>query len=105
MAKLNHSVSGLYDLIIAGQFSINYDYENNSIDFELYDENYKCIIDAYNKIFSNSQAFSYSSLEITCITIHLFLSMLPLHSDSKVRQEAFIANAYRLFSQLNMENV
>ncbi|MBC6554387.1 hypothetical protein GW721_00025 [Citrobacter braakii] len=105
LAKLNHSVCGLYDLIIAGQFSIKYDYENNVIDFELYDENYKHVIDAYNKIFSNPQVFGYSSLEITCITIHLFLSMLPLHSDSKVRQEAFIANAYRLFSQLNMENV
>jgi hypothetical protein len=35
--------------------------------------------------------------EIIAIVVHLFLSMLPLHSDRPDRQRAFLANALRLF--------
>ncbi|EDW4292154.1 hypothetical protein AAA47_004683, partial [Salmonella enterica subsp. diarizonae] len=57
----------------------------------------------YLKVFDSFKKLKYSSLEIDCITIHLFLSMLPLHSDSKIRQDAFIANVYRLYSNLELE--
>jgi hypothetical protein len=42
----------------------------------------------------------YEEKEILAITIQLFLSMLPLHSDRPERQKAFIANAIRLNKKL-----
>ena len=36
--------------------------------------------------------------EVVALTIHLFLSMLPLHADRPDRQKAFVANALRLFA-------
>ncbi|EIV7687806.1 hypothetical protein MA092_001819 [Salmonella enterica] len=103
LAKLNHSVIGRYDLIIAEHFSLAFDYGKNTINFKLFDDNFKNITDAYLKVFDSFKKLKYSSLEIDCITIHLFLSMLPLHSDSKIRQDAFIANVYRLYSNLELE--
>jgi hypothetical protein len=35
------------------------------------------------------------------VTIGLFLSMLPLHADRPDRQAAFIANALRLYAELD----
>jgi len=32
--------------------------------------------------------------------IHLFLSMLPLHNDDRNRQYALLANAFRLYNEL-----
>ncbi|HAN9078015.1 TPA: hypothetical protein IGN79_004915, partial [Escherichia coli] len=103
LAKLCHSVIGCYDLIIAQKFLLEYDYVDNRIEFELYDDNYSDIVNSFLGVFNSFEEFGYTIEEIQCITIHLFLSMLPLHSDSKLRQEAFIANAYRLFSLLNLE--
>jgi hypothetical protein len=36
-------------------------------------------------------------LNVYPIMIHLFLSMLPLHSDNEERQKAMLANALRLY--------
>ena len=47
----------------------------------------------------------YEEKEILAITVHLFLSMLPLHSDNSKRQDAFIANALRLFRLLREDKV
>ena len=58
---------------------------------------------AIAKLATRLPAFQVNGLrltdrEILGITIHLFLSMLPLHSDRPDRQQGFVANALRLFS-------
>ncbi|WP_033137302.1 hypothetical protein, partial [Aeromonas finlandensis] len=48
---------------------------------------------------------SYCESEIIAITIHLFISMLPLHEDRPDRQVAFINNAFRLYKKLIKSNL
>ena len=99
IAKLYHSIAGLYDLIIAGRYSLKIsDGTYYKIDFvQDKDLNSELI-----KIFRTHVLgrFGYSETEILAISIHLFLSMLPLHGDEPLRQDAFIGNAIRLFKTL-----
>lgn len=94
LAKIMHSVIGLYDLIIAGQFQYN---ERNSYDFSLrfYLTSY---VEQIQKVFIDSFAENDLKLEkIAPLIVLLFLSMLPLHSDYPNRQKAMLANAFRLY--------
>lgn len=92
-AKLAHSVLGLYDFIIFGFYKCEFkDYEFR-FDIEI-SENTKEI----QRIFLDSCDFD--KREILAITCHLFLSMLPLHSDDTNRQNALLANAYRIYFDL-----
>lgn len=99
LAKLYHSIVGLYDFIIAGRFTLQR--ENNhkyKLNISHNQELLKEIIASFRKtVLKNS---GYHEKEILAITVHLFLSMLPLHSDRPERQKAFISNALRLFEQL-----
>lgn len=98
IAKYSHSINGLYDLIIAGRYSLTQDH-NYSFFIEFEKSQHR---DWLQKIFSELiiANIAANSLEIQAITISLFLSMLPLHADRPDRQAAFIANALRLFSNL-----
>lgn len=95
-AKLFHSIIGLYDFIIAKHYELklkNTD-DNYIIDFRLYiDNSIDKIQNKFLEIFQNS----FNIKEIYIITIHLFLSMLPLHSDDLTKQYALLANAIRLY--------
>lgn len=96
MAKLSHSINGLYDFIITGRYNL---INNNQYDFELkfdLSSSHKWLQTYFNKI--NIANITVSSKEIQAMTIALFLSMLPLHADRPDRQKAFIANALRLYS-------
>ncbi|KAA6229831.1 capsular biosynthesis protein [Campylobacter sp. LR264d] len=91
LAKLAHSVLGLYDFIIAGFYECSFD--NFKINFSIQvDEDLQDIQENFKEIFNINE-------EILAIMIHLFLSMLPLHSDSKERQFAFLANAFLLYER------
>lgn len=98
LAKLYHSIVGYYDLIISGHYEITEQQDQTDIKFYL-DKNYQ---DELEKEFNNIilAGLGYSEKEIVAITLHLFLSMLPLHSDRPDRQKAFIANAFRLYKKL-----
>lgn len=100
LAKLYHSVVGLYDFVIADRFYYSKE-SNKSIEFfvdvDFYDSFIWCFRD---QILSKS---GYNEKEILAISIHLFLSMLPLHADRPDRQQAFIANAFRLYSFLGVD--
>ncbi|EAJ5931835.1 capsular biosynthesis protein, partial [Campylobacter coli] len=41
---------------------------------------------------------------IKALTLHLFLSMLPLHNDFKEKQMAFLANAFILYDKFFKES-
>ncbi|MBU2977224.1 aminoglycoside phosphotransferase family protein [Alteromonas sp. C1M14] len=98
IAKLYHSVIGLYDFIIAGYYTLEESNDSLSISFAKELEVDSVIQEAFRTELLNK--CGYSEKEILAITIHLFLSMLPLHSDRPDRQKAFIANAIRLFEKL-----
>lgn len=97
LAKLNHSLQG-YDLILAGRYAMSGQ------------GTYGVGIDVAPpaRSWGLSQIASEFGLAgqtvadpaITAITIHMFLSMLPLHADRPDRQDAFLANALRLYSGL-----
>jgi hypothetical protein len=97
IAKLAHSIIGLYDLIIAGYFEATL--VGNKLTFSIArNESREQIIDFF--IAQISEQFKLSKTELYAMQIHLFISMLPLHADRPDRQLGFIGNAYRLHEQL-----
>ncbi|ETT01220.1 hypothetical protein [Providencia alcalifaciens] len=99
IAKLCHSVLGMYDWIIAGYYEIHI--SNRDITFNIKNEQ-KEIQELFIKIITDE--FNLSIKNLYAMQLHLFLSMLPLHSDDKNRQNALFANAFRLYTLL-LENI
>ena len=98
LAKLAHSLIGNYDLIIAGKMG------NASISHRPNILNIECIfsIDDYHRSiikmseeFQITNEFNISKFYPSCVM--LFMSMLPLHADSKQRQVNLFANALSLY--------
>ena len=98
VAKLAHSVLGLYDFIIGGIFKYH---ENSPYDL--------CFDIPINKDIRDTQEYfksltfgeySLNELNTYPIMINLFLSMLPLHKDNPTRQKALLANALRLYLEM-----
>lgn len=98
VSKLAHSILGLYDFIIAGMFVYS---EQSPYDVRL-EFNVTDSIKATQEKFKNLTfaGYSISDLNVYPIMIHLFLSMLPLHSDNSERQKAMLANALKLYVEL-----
>lgn len=95
VAKLAHSILGMYDYIIGGNFAYT---EKELYNVELkFPEN--DVITAVQKYFRSMNFAGHTLKELSTypIMIHLFLSMLPLHSDKLERQKAMLANALRLY--------
>jgi hypothetical protein len=98
LAKLAHSVYGLYDLIVAGILTASVT-DNYEIAFVV--ETNESILKiqnvfggmTYNGLFPQSK-------EIRAIVVLLFLSMLPLHSDRKEKQDTLLANVFRLYAEM-----
>ncbi len=96
LAKLSHSIIGLYDHIISGSYECQYD---NSLQFKL-DIYIDSDIKKIQKKFEHYPMIgNIRPVDVMPITILLFFAMLPLHSDRPDRQFAFIANALRLYSE------
>lgn len=97
LAKLNHSLEG-YDLILAGMHSVDRGGVHD-LTLRLPEDVSRSAARAVSREFDVGGR-RLDDRETTALTIHLFLSMLPLHSDRPDRQEAFVANALRLFASL-----
>jgi len=95
VAKLAHSVLGMYDYIIGGRYSYH---EVAPRDMLLSFDTHPTIKEIQN-YFKQMQFAGYTitELQVYPIMILLFLSMLPLHADRPDRQKAFLANALRLY--------
>lgn len=103
LAKLSHSVLGMYDFIIAGRYEIvaAADGDSDSIRFDI-DER----LDQIRQDFlAMSWVNGLTTAEILPAVVLLFLSMLPLHADRPDRQRAMRLNAYRLYQAYVMEGV
>jgi len=98
ISKIYHSLVGMYDFIIAGHYELNIIDEGSIryFDFKIFNEDNLYDIEALFRDILLSQS-DYSEKEILSITIQLFLSMLPLHSEKPMLQQAFIANSIRLY--------
>ncbi|MDD5274920.1 MAG: phosphotransferase [Methylovulum sp.] len=98
LAKLSHSVIGLYDFIIAGAFHLE---RPDKLAF-----NFNVEIDArtksIQKLFLSRTYLNLKPIDIMPQTILLFISMLPLHADNPLRQTAMLANGLRLYEDYMM---
>lgn len=97
LAKLSHSLIGRYDVIIAGHFQL--DWQPYEVFMELPNSSR---MDAIEQHFISlvEQRYGLTNKNLLAMQIHLFLSMLPLHSENNDRQNALMANALRLYSIL-----
>lgn len=99
IAKMHHSVIGRYDQIIAGHYGLTI---NSPLDMTLALPEENQFLEIESEF--NLHRFAGLSIEdasAPAICVMLFLSMLPLHSDRPDRQNAFLANAMRLFLLLD----
>ncbi|GIU34124.1 capsular biosynthesis protein [Shewanella schlegeliana] len=99
IAKLAHSVIGLYDSIIAGYFKSELTNQDLTFSIASTPRQEQIIADFIKLI---NEEFAITENELYAMQIQLFLSMLPLHSDKPERQLGFIGNAYRLFDKIQL---
>ena len=97
MAKLGHSIFGGYDFILANRYDCQ-GFDERDLSIRFHDDGKMKSLGQIAKAL-NVKSLSMDSLEIQALIIHLFLAMLPLHSDRPDRQKAFLANALRLYSE------
>lgn len=98
IAKLSHSILGLYDWIIAGYFQVSingYEVHLSIAENQEYKEIQQYFIDQIG------DKFGITAHNLYAMQIQLFLSMLPLHNDDTERQDALFANALRLHQILS----
>lgn len=97
LAKLAHSVIGLYDFIIAGRYLIESDADGyECIRFEI-DPRLGAVQNGFlEMVFLDG----ISVRDIMPLVVLLFLSMLPLHADRPERQKAMLLNAVRLYKNI-----
>ncbi|GAA4894539.1 capsular biosynthesis protein [Ferrimonas pelagia] len=94
LAKLAHSIIGLYDVIIAGYF--NASQHQQELLFSITENSVReQVMASFCQMVS--EQFGVTPRALYAMQIQLFLSMLPLHSDRPDRQLGFIGNAYRLY--------
>lgn len=97
IAKLAHSIIGLYDWIIAGYYHVEIIDNNIALSIDINDKQHD-IQHFFVELVSTE--FCITEKQVIAMQIQLFLSMLPLHADDKIRQDALFANAFRLFLKL-----
>ena len=90
MAKLLHSLEGKYDFIIKDLFELEYDLPRAEIRYTVTDRNRGYDLYAlFTSVFQQEIGDELEKIEL--IEALLFLSMLPLHSESYERQLAMLA--------------
>ena len=102
IAKLRHSVCGLYDFLIADLFDLN-EFTPGKFTLKIYKpEESKKISAEFDRILSER---GYNLREIKLIESLLFLSMLPLHKENPKRQKAMFLRGISLLNELEKENI
>jgi hypothetical protein len=96
IGKLAHSALGLYDLFIAGHFRVSGDGQSLALDIA------QCEALSLRPVLDHLsiRGRPVGDWDLEPIMVLLFVSMLPLHRDAPLRQRALLANALRLFSEM-----
>jgi dTDP-glucose pyrophosphorylase len=97
IAKLRHSVCGLYDYIVADMFDIKGDIKMGFFS-EVYAEKNNDIIERYFDQMVIEKG--YNLTEICFIEALLFISMVPLHSDNIKRQIMMYLTGIKLLNEV-----
>ena len=95
IAKLRHSIVGLYDFIVQDMFKL----EESEKGFNykiLTSADYEVLEEIFDKL---AQKNGFDSKEIKFIEGLLFLSMIPLHKDNFLRQKMFYIKALELLNE------
>ena len=99
LAKLAHSVVGMYDFIIAGRFEIIASHEADHAEYIIHFD----MDERLERIQAEFLQFRFVDgievIDIMPAVVLLFLSMLPLHADRPDRQQAMLINAFRLYKE------
>jgi len=97
IAKLAHSIIGMYDSIIAGHADTELRLSDGCLTLNLRVWHGNDIEKLQQRFLNHSfGGFRIHDQGILDIMISLFLTMIPLHADNPARQRAFLANAYRI---------
>lgn len=96
LAKLRHSISGSYDYIVNDLFS--YNFTEQGFDYKIYERPENNLI---KEFFDERLSLKFNLKDIKLIEGLLFLSMIPLHSNSKSRQKLMFARAIELLNVIN----
>ncbi len=96
IAKLRHSICGLYDFIVQDLFKLKE--KNNSFEYKILTSKDYSILE--NVFDNNAVKNSFNPLEIQFIEGLLFLSMIPLHKDNIERQKVFYLKAVQLLNNV-----
>ncbi len=99
LAKLTHSVIGLYDHIISGAFDVHTEMQAGIREFKLDISIDERIVLIQKLFLGRTYIGNIKPIEVMPQTILLFFSMLPLHADHPHRQLGFFANALRLYAK------
>jgi hypothetical protein len=98
MAKFAHSIIGRYDQIIAGRCKVRRSDRDFGVEFEpLAAQTW--LEDAWADVVIDG--LGGASMQVRAAMTGLFLSAPPLHAERPDRQQAFIANALRLYLDLD----
>jgi hypothetical protein len=100
LAKFSHSIVGRYDQIIAGRYSMP-EADGRRFCIELEPAAHHTWLEEDLASFEVGGRAA-NDRAVRAATVSLFLSMLPLHADRPDRQQAFIANALRLYADLEV---
>ena len=98
LAKLFHSVDGKYDYIIKDLFEISIDTENTEINYVIREHNWG--FDVYELLINEFKDDINNIKEIELIEALLFLSMIPLHCESKKHQFAMLATGIQILNRV-----
>lgn len=99
LGKLHHSVIGRYDHIVAGYYRLA---AAGPLDLTLELPDSPALRGVEEAFLAHRFAgLGLEEAAAPAIGVLLFLSMLPLHADDPARQDAFLANAMRLFLLLD----
>ena len=100
IAKLRHSVVGLYDFIVQDLFKLD-TISYNEFSYKIFSQNNYFNLE---KVFDKYvEQYNYNNFEIKFIEGLLFLSMIPLHDDNITRQKMFYIRALEIFNSLKEE--
>lgn len=95
IAKLRHSIAGLYDFVVNGLYNIKQ--EKNKIDLNIFSEP---IHEEVGRYFDEKIKNHWNLRDIKLIEGLLFISMLPLHNDDLNRQLALFSIGIRRLNEV-----
>lgn len=99
LAKLFHSVDGKYDYIIRDLFSVSYNPNGAAIEFEIHDNGKsRDIVDTLKTTLKYEIGDQWENIELR--EALLFLSMIPLHSDSTERQMVMLGTGIEILNRI-----